>query len=254
MRALAGYIMRGPVQAMLVTAALALFSLVPVLGMISVLSGAAVALVTLRHGCQQGLTVVLGASVIAGVFMYFIFGSMAASLVFVLLLWLPLLGLSLVLRSTSSWSMLLDAAAGLGILVIAAFYIAVNDPVQFWQDVLGQVISVMNAQSGMAEMELFQEQIPALAKWMTGMLAGGVVIGLIASMMVARWWQATLYNPGGFKQEFQALRQSKIAASTALFVLALSMVGMGTLSDMAGDVMIIIVMVYSVVTSSMYLM
>lgn len=247
MRALASYIMRGPVQATLVTAAFALTSLIPILGLLSILSGAAVALVTLRQGAKQGITVVLGASLVAGIFMYFVFGSMLPGLLFAVLMWLPLWGLSLVLRTTSSWSILLDAVATLGILVVAAFYIALGEPAQLWQQVLAQMLELMSSQGGMAEMDAIQQQIPSLAEWMTGLLAGAMVIGLIASMLLARWWQALLYNPGGFRQEFHALRQSKIASLTVLLILVVSKLGLGKISTMAGDIMIIAVMVYSVV-------
>jgi len=44
----------------------------------------------------------------------------------------------------------------------------------------------------------------------------------ICLLMVARWWQALLYNPGGFQQEFHQLRlQPRVAGLLmALFVLA----------------------------------
>ncbi len=247
MRGLANYIMRGPVQAMLVTAAFALISLIPVLGFVSIVSGAAVALVTLRQGAKQGLVVLLGASVVAGAFMYFVFDTMALGLAFSLFLWLPLWCLSLVLRSTSSWSILFDAAAAIGIVGIVAFYLALGEPVQFWQLVLNQMLAVMSEQGGVAEIELIQQQIPVIAKWLTGLLAAALVVGFIASMMLARWWQALLYNPGGFRQEFYGLRQSKIAALTVLFILAVSSLNMGQISDMAGDIMLIVLAVYSVV-------
>ncbi len=248
MRGLGAYIMRGPLRAMLVTAALALVSLIPVLGMVSVLSGAALALVTLRHGARQGVIVLLGASLITGAFMYFVFGSMALGFVFTLLLWLPLLLLALVLRSTTSWSILIDVAALLGLVGIVVFYLATGDPVQFWQTVLSQLVAAMNAQGGgMAEMEAIQSQFPVFARWLTGMLAGGLVMGLVLSLMAGRWWQALLYNPGGFRQEFFELRQSRIAALVVVLILALSLPELGRLSDMAGDMMIVIVMLYSVV-------
>ena len=247
MRALATYIMRGPVQAVLVTAVLALVSLIPVLGMVSVLSGAAVALVTLRHGAKQGLMILLGASLIISIFMYFIFGTMVLGLMFALLLWLPLLGLALVLRSNSSWSMLLDAVAAMGIAGIALFYLLIGDPSQFWQMALGKILELMSSQGGMVEMGQIEQQIPAMAEWMTGMLAAALVMGLVLSMMLARWWQSLLFNPGGFQQEFYALRQSKIAAFTALVILTLSLFDLGVVSNFAGDVMITVVVVYSIV-------
>jgi len=247
MRALATYIMRGPVQAVLVTTALALVSLIPVLGMVSVLSGAAVALVTLRHGARQGLVVLLGASLLASIFMYSVFGTMILGLMFALLLWLPLLCLALVLRSSSSWSMVLDAAAALGVAGITLFYLLVGDPLQFWQMALGTMLELMNSQDGMADLGQIEQQIPVIAEWMTGMLAAALVMGLVLSMMLARWWQALLFNPDGFQQEFYGLRQSKIAALTVSVILLFSLFDLGVISNLAGDIMITVVVVYSIV-------
>ncbi len=247
MRGLGAYIMRGPLQAMLVTAALALVSLVPILGVVSMLSGAALALVTLRHGARQGITVLLGAGVITGVFMYFVFGAMALGFVF-LLLWLPLLLLALVLRSSASWSIVIDAATALGLAGIVVFYLLTGDPVQFWQNVLSQMVELMSAQGGgMEGMETIQNQLPMFSRWLTGMLAGALVMGQILSLMVGRWWQALLYNPGGFRQEFLELRQSRLAAMVLLAILVLSLPDLGGVSDMAGDMMIVMVTVYSIV-------
>ena len=247
MRALATYIMRGPVQAVLVTTALALVSLIPVLGMVSVLSGAAVALVTLRHGAKQGLLVLLGASLLASIFMYSVFGTMILGLMFALLLWLPLLCLALVLRSSSSWSMVLDAAAALGVAGITLFYLLIGDPLQFWQMALGKMLELMSSQDGMADLGQIEQQIPVIAEWMTGMLAAALVMGLVLSMMLARWWQALLFNPDGFQQEFYGLRQSKIAALTVSVILLFSLFDLGVISNLAGDVMITVVVVYSIV-------
>jgi len=204
-------------------------------------------LVTLRHGAKQGLMILLGASLIISIFMYFIFGTMVLGLMFALLLWLPLLGLALVLRSNSSWSMLLDAVAAMGIAGIALFYLLIGDPSQFWQMALGKILELMSSQGGMVEMGQIEQQIPAMAEWMTGMLAAALVMGLVLSMMLARWWQSLLFNPGGFQQEFYALRQSKIAAFTALVILTLSLFDLGVVSNFAGDVMITVVVVYSIV-------
>jgi len=65
--------------------------------------------------------------------------------------------------------------------------------------------------------------------------------------MLARWWQALLFNPGGFMQEFYGLRQSRVAALVVLVILALGLVDLGQISHMAGDIMITLVVVYSMV-------
>ncbi len=246
MNALASYIMRGPIQALLVTAAFALTSLIPVLGILSILSGAAVALVTLRHGAKQGMQVLVGASLISSLFMYFTMGTLALGLIFVLFLWLPLWLLALLLRRTASWSITLDAAVAMGVLVVVIIYIATGDPVQWWTLMLGQVFDVMAAQNTTMELGLMREQLPKIAEWMTGMLAGAFVLGLIASIMLARWWQSLLFNPGGFRQEVYGLRQSRIATMVVLALLLLSIMKFGVVSRLAADLMVIAVVVYSV--------
>ncbi len=243
---LASYIMRGPIQALLVTAAFALTSLIPILGILSVLSGAALALATLRHGARQGLQIMAGASLILNLFLYVAMGTVLPGVVFLLFLWLPLWGLSLLLRRTVSWSITLDAAVVLGVLVVLVFYIATGDPAQWWLLVLDQLFDAMATQSGGMELGLLREQLPKAAEWMTGMLAGAFVLGLIASIMLARWWQSLLFNPGGFRQEIYGLRQSRVATMVVLVLLLLSLFKFGVVSRLAADLMVIAVVVYSV--------
>ncbi len=246
MRALASYIMRGPLQAMLVTAALAMVSLVPVLGAVSILSGAAVALATMRHGAKQGLLVILGASTVAGIFMYFTFGSLILTAVFSLLLWLPLWILALVLRSTSSWSKVLDASAIIGIVGVVLFYLVIPDPVQFWRETLGQMLVLMSEQGG-TDLPPIEDQLAAISEWITGMLAAALVISYISSVAVARWWQAMLFNPGGFRREFHALRLDRNSTFGLMAIVVLSSLNFGTISALASDALLIAFAVYSVV-------
>ncbi len=247
MRALAAYVMKGPLSAILIATAFALVSLIPVLGMLSIFSGAAVALVTLRHGAKQGLLVIAGAAVLTGLFLQLMLGAMVLGGVFALVMWLPLWALALVLRRTMSWSITLDTAVAMSVLGVLLVYLIAGDPVQMWQQLLNSVLDTLIAQGGgAAELELFREQLPAISRWMTGMLAGAGVLTLLAGIMIARWWQSTLYNPGGFRQEFYGLRLSRIAAVTVLATLLVSFLGLGALSAMAGDLMIVAVVVYSV--------
>lgn len=246
MRALASYIMRGPFQAVLVTAALAMVSLIPVLGAVSILSGATVALATMRHGAKQGLMVIFGASTIAGIFMYISFGSLVLTAIFSLLLWLPLWGLALVLRSSSSWSKVLDTATIIGVVGICMFYLVVPDPVQFWQETLSQMLVIMSEQGG-TDLPPIEDQLSAISEWITGMLAAALVISYISSMAVARWWQAMLFNPGGFKVEFQALRLGRNSTFGLMAIVVLSSLNFGSISALASDALMIVFAVYSIV-------
>src|SRR3569623_887288 len=66
MRALAQYIMRGRMQAMLVAVAMAILSLI--LPPMNYLSSAVIGLVTLRRGWQEGLIIIAGAGAVMALF------------------------------------------------------------------------------------------------------------------------------------------------------------------------------------------
>jgi hypothetical protein len=51
---------------------------------------------------------------------------------------------------------------------------------------------------------------------------------LLACVVLARWWQAALYNPGGFQTEFHQLRLPLWLTGT----LALAVFGLSSITDM----------------------
>jgi uncharacterized protein YybS (DUF2232 family) len=52
--------------------------------------------------------------------------------------------------------------------------------------------------------------------WVAWMTAFSALLGVV----VARWWQALLFNPGGFQQEFQGIRlESKVGLGCLLLVI-----------------------------------
>ncbi len=50
------------------------------------------------------------------------------------------------------------------------------------------------------------------AAQIAGMLGAGTAIGSVLCLLLARYWQAALYNPGGFGQEFRALYYPPVVA------------------------------------------
>jgi uncharacterized protein YybS (DUF2232 family) len=56
---------------------------------------------------------------------------------------------------------------------------------------------------------------------MTGILAAALSLQLILSLLLARWWQSLLYNPGGFQREFHAFRLHRLTSIAGLLALAL---------------------------------
>ncbi|NLW03933.1 MAG: hypothetical protein GX029_01690 [Pseudomonadaceae bacterium] len=168
---------------------------VPVL---SLISSAIVALVWLRMGPAQGIRVLLAAA-IPGIYYW-----ITAASPDVLLVVVGAALLAEILRTNQAWSRALLVGALLASLV--ALTVKWLD-----DDLQTQIITLLLDQGGLAEnydLSTFDQQQLAI---MLGRLFNGVITAvqllmLIASLVLARWWQAVLYNPGGFQSEFHALR------------------------------------------------
>jgi hypothetical protein len=218
MKGLASFVMRGPSQAVMATSVLALLSLIlPLLG---VLSAACVALVTLRQGPKHGLGVSLLATLACGLLIWISFGNPLPSLGFLIVQWMPILLLGLFLRSSRSLDLTVQVGLVFGLLVIVGQYLFLGDPASFWQTQLEPLVEQL-VQAGVLSQADSGEVVQQMARWMSGMLAAGVFLQLIFSLLMARWWQSLLYNPGGFRAEFHAFRLHRLFGVLGVPALAL---------------------------------
>lgn len=193
MRWLAEYAMSGRRQAATVVV---LFGLIPVLNL---LSGSLVALVTLRKGPQEGMLIMMWALLPAG--LQWLRGDTAPVIMVIgvmLLAWL--------LRRTQSWQRVLVCTTALGVLVqlalpLNADYMASSE--QMLDAALQENAAMLSAE-GVTPEEVKAGLLPL---WMS--MYGTVFVMIFsACLMIGRSWQAQLYNPGGFQQEFHNLRLS----------------------------------------------
>jgi len=221
MHGLAGFIMRGRSQAALVTAAAAVLSLLfPLLGLVS---GAAVALVTLRQGPGEGLIVGLLAGLASGLFVFAALGSPVPALVLALVMWLPVWVLGLVLRASRSLALTIQLSGLMGVVILVGLPLVVGDPVAYWTKTLEPLREGL-VQGQVIDADVSKELMTGLARWMTGAFAATFPFQVLLSLFLGRWWQALLYNPGGFGAEFRAFRLSKVVGALALGTLAVVMV------------------------------
>lgn len=216
MRLLASYVMRGRSQAVMMTTFLGVLSLL--MAPISILSSAVVALVTLRQGTRDGLLVVVLSAVACALVALLSLGNVAPALGFFALLWLPAWLLGALLRTSRSLAQALQGALLLGVALIVVYYAQSADPVAEWRTLL-EPFSQMLADSQLIPDQQREELVEEVALWMTGILAAVYQLQLTASLLLARWWQAMLYNPGGFRQEFHSLRLSRVLAYIGLPIL-----------------------------------
>jgi hypothetical protein len=214
MRGLAEFIMRGRWQALAVA----------VLGSGSLLFGwisaAAIALVTLRKGTASGGWLVLWAMLPAA-----IVAAMSGDMGSVMLL-LVAFCLSVILRETVSLPLALIASVPLAMLGGLAL-IALNGP--FLED----LVATFNQALRQLEQDMTSDQQGELAftslavPQVGALLAIGNTVVAVLAVLLGRYWQALLYNPGGFGQEFRALRLPQGAV--------VSLVALGTVLWLQGD-------------------
>ncbi len=242
MNFLATYTMRGRVQAIIVATSLALLSLM--MPPVSVLSSATVALVTLRLGAKDGLTVLGCASLATGLLGFFVMGSFQIALMYAMVLWLPVWVISIVLRESRSLFLTIEIAVWVGVLGVIGFYLYDADPAALWKSILIQMIPVE------APVIDLQQKIDMLVHYMTGIIAAGSVCGLLFGLFLGRWWQANLYNPGGFKQEFLFLQCKGRLSIGAFALVGLALATSGVVSEIAWNTCILLFVLFSVTGSS----
>ena len=242
MRALAKFVMSRRIQAVLVAVGFALWGLL--LPPASYLSGAAVALVTLRRGAREGVLIIAGATAAAAVLAGLVLGDTVPALVFVLGMWLPLWLLAIVWRNTVSLAWTLQAAAGIGVLTVVLMHLVLQDPAAWWRALLEALRPAMEQAGVFADGAAMEGALDAAARLMTGLMAAALVFSLMISLFIARWWQAALYNPGGFRQEFHALRADRRIAVVLVVVLLLSLVDRGVIGALATDLAMVGIVLY----------
>ncbi len=162
------------------------------------LGAAIAALVTLRRGLSPALPVIVAAAVPSG--WWWMQGDVIP-LSSVLLVTL----MAVVLRSRLRWSeaLIVGALAGAVMIQLGIFLPPGGT---------GEMLDQLRQASPEVERLLTELGSQGLdTEQLAGLLIGGVtglvvLIAAVACLALARSWQAGLYNPGGFREEFHALR------------------------------------------------
>ena len=238
MNFLATYIMRGRIQAMIVATSLALLSLM--MPPVSVLSSATVALVTLRLGAKEGLTILSCSSLATAILGFLVIGSFQFALMYVMVLWLPVWLIAIVLRESRSLFLTIEIAVWVGVIGVIGFYLYDADPATLWKSILTQMIPVE------APVVDLQQKIDMLVHYMTGIIAAGSVCGLLFGLFLGRWWQANLYNPGGFKQEFLFLQCKGRLSVGAFALVGIAVATSGVMSEIVWNTTILLFVLFAV--------
>lgn len=240
MISLARFILKGYSQAALVAASMAMLGML--LPPLAWLSGAAVALVTLVNGHRSGLLVTaiagIGTAVLAGL----ILSAPILAAYYVLLVWLPLVLVAVVLRQTVSLVFCLQLIAAVSTIGLILVYVFYPDFGEIWRSELNMMADDLVARSeGAVDKAQLLQVIDQIVRILPGFFASSFMIGTMLSLYLARWWQAVLYNPGGFGKEFRAIN---LGNTTAFIALAIAIAASLIKADMFNAMLLIVFALY----------
>ena len=202
MRNLAEFVMKGRREAIL---AVVLLGIIP-LGYL--VSSVVLALLILRKGLKETMLIIAWALLpVLAWALYPVFAAGTAGNFFTVGVVLAVCGLAVVLRATASWQMTLLATVVTGLLFELYLYL---QPVVV--DTLLEQITLLLEQSGSTE-------TVGRAELITLVSASHMAMSVLL-LMWSRWLQSLLFNPGGFKTEFQSLRiEHKVALPLVLLLM-----------------------------------
>jgi hypothetical protein len=244
---LARFILQRPGYAALIAAAMAVLGvrLIPAVW----LSAAAIALVVLVKDYRQSLVVMAFAAAGSAAFATLVFSSPLVVVYFVLMVWLPAWIAAMVLKQTESLAFSLQVIAALSLLLVVVVYFVFPDFGELWRPVLDLYIQQLVDQSqGQLDTQVLYQASETVIRLMPGLVATGVLFSSMISLCLARWWQAVLYNPGGFGKEFQSLNLGKPVAIVAIgIVLAASLLE----ADVLYSMILVLVVLYAAQSMSL---
>lgn len=206
MRGLAELTMRGPKYAVVASV---IFACIPVLFW---LSAAIVSLTILRRGINEGLKV-LAWAVLPGI-AWAVMGQYS-----VLMGLLATASMACMLRTTVSWQKTLLLVLPLGGLMACVFSELTAAQINQLSVIVTDVITKFMKQSGKSPSDLGEMFGLMIHYGVIGILAWFTLLSCIFSLALARWWQACLYNPGGFQKEFHEIRLPVVTCSVLLAII-----------------------------------
>lgn len=204
------------------------------------IGGAIIGLVTLRLGVLQGLMVAAAGGAALAIVGAIGSGFALPMVIGAWVLWLPTWALSALLRSSRSLALCLQTAVVFGLLLLIAAYAWLGEPAAWWTPRLDTLLGPAFAAQGLDTAEYF----PPLARWMTALSVAALMFGALLSILLARAWQAGLYNPGGFGAEFRALRLGKGFAGISLVAVLLANTLQGGVAELLADAVVLLLVVY----------
>jgi hypothetical protein len=109
------------------------------------------------------------------------------------------------------------------LLIVLGQILVLSDPAEFWRLQLAPLADEF-VEAGLFDLTQREAVLAQLSQVMCGVIAAAFVLQLLLSLYLARWWQALIYNPGGFSAEFQQLRNHKGLGLLGVLAMGMSLI------------------------------
>ena len=240
MNALGHYLLAGSLQAVGIIGLLTILSLLlPPFSYL--ISGAPLGLVTLRKGPVPGLRVLAGTFLLLSLFGYFARMGVELGAAFALGVWLPVWACAAVLRLTESQSVTLMMTAVIGVLVVLGLSLYSEELAAWWES---WVQAFLEQNLPPDEIPRMQQVLEETLPLVNGVIAAGVVISLFLTVIAARWWQARMFNPGGFRGEFHRILLPRWMTAVTFLLLVVSLLDPGGYREPVRNLLMVLVVVH----------
>lgn len=221
-----------------------ILAFLPLVGSISILIAV---LVTLRKGVFEGALVLVAATAPYLLSYFATSVDNETQLIMTITVGVTILSnivtwiLALPLRKYSDWNITLELGMLLGILAVAIVHF-INPNVQTWWGTQlsayfsksTSLLSQLNGTSGSEALpkDIRPQAIAYVKQYATGLIAASLLVNATMQLLLARWWQAIVFNPGGLRSELYRIRLSYVSAAAFILALVLSFFGNTAALDM----------------------
>lgn len=240
MRALGGFMLIGRLQAVTVISLFTAIAMsLPALSYL--LSGVPAGLIILRKGPAYGMQVLLVCLLAVVLFVALAGANPQVALAFALGIWVPVAICCSVLRITQSQGWLVFAAGVIAAAYVLMVHWLIDDVPAWWLQWMEIWIKNAFPEGGG---EQYQEVLGRAAPAMNAMMVSGMTISLVVATFLSRWWQSALFNPGGFRTEFYALRLPNVVIFLTLMGIGLLYTGSGQPGSAGLDILVVVIVLY----------
>jgi hypothetical protein len=206
-----------------------------------ILSAVPLGLITLRKGGENGFYFLIATMIVTAVFEYISNVGFGLSVIFAISIWLPVSLIAMVLRSTESQGIAVLVAGSIGIVIIIVMIPFNVELSNWWQTSVNTFIEYNFTTT---DGQQIQDTLDQVGPLLSGSISAMVLMIIISTTMLARYWQSVLFNPGGFAGEVHNLLLPKWLSLGTLVCVIISYIEIGELSWLAGNFLVVLIVLH----------